>query len=112
MAKIIFEFFIRIGSHSQGPHMQDFRIEESLGVGFDKMDQGSNQILGLAAGCADEDSIPPMDVAEDLLLGDKFLGVPLPHFVTNSIRRSQDHLPDSFSKVNLAFSKGRLHSSA
>ncbi len=85
VAEIIFEFFIRVRSDPQGPNMDHFRIEESLGVGFDKMNQGLHQILGLPAGGMDKDPVPPMDVAEDLFLGDEFLGIDLLDLITISI---------------------------
>jgi hypothetical protein len=93
MAKIIFEFFICIGSHPQGPYLQDFGIEESLGVRFDKMDQGLNQILRLAAAGADKDSVPPMDMAKDLFLGDNLLRVDLLQFLPISILHFQGEAP-------------------
>jgi hypothetical protein len=95
VAKIIFEFFIGVGSDPQGPYMDNFGIEKSLRVGFDKTNQGPNEVLRLATGGMDKDSVAPVYVAEDLLLGDKFLGIGPLHFITNSIRHWESHLNDS-----------------
>ena len=99
MAKIRFEFFIRVRSDPQGPYLDHFRVEESLGVGFDKMNQGLHQVLGFPAGRMDKDPVPPVDVAEDLFLGDKFLGIDLLDLLTISVLHLQGHLKDSLFRA-------------
>jgi hypothetical protein len=85
VAKIIFEFFIGVGSDSQRPNLKNFRIEKSLGIRFHILDQGLDKILGLAAGGMDENSIAAMDMAEDLRFGPKFFRVDPLHLFANFI---------------------------
>lgn len=90
MAEVVLEFLIRIGRHSQGPNMKDFGIKESLGVGFDESDQGSNEELGFTAGRMDKNPIPPMDMAEDFFLGGELLRKNIFPFFTDFMRDCQD----------------------
>ena len=75
VAEIVLEFFVGVRGHPQRPDMDDLGVKEGLGMGFDELDQGPDQVLRLGAGGVDEDPVPPVDVPEDLLLGNKFLGV-------------------------------------
>ncbi len=85
VAEIILEFFVRVRGHPQGPDMDDLGVEKGFRVGFDELDQGLDQVLRLGAGGVDENSVPPVDVPEDLLLGNKFLGVDLLHLPAHFI---------------------------
>jgi hypothetical protein len=71
--------------------MQNFRVKEGFGVGFDKADQGLNQILGLSAGGADKNPVSAMNVIENLPFGNEFFGIDLLHFFTNLRGISQNH---------------------
>ena len=68
------EFLVGIGGHPEGPDMQNLRVEEGLGVFLDVTDHGVDEVLGLGAGRADEDRIPPVDVAENVFSGANFCG--------------------------------------
>ena len=60
--------------------MDDFGIEEGLGVGFDELDQRLDQILRLGAGGVEKDPVSPVDMTEDLIFANKFLRIDLHHF--------------------------------
>ena len=81
MAKITFKRFIGIGGDAHRPDMEDFCIEESLGVFFNIVDKRMDKILRLAATGANKYSIPTIDTAEDFLLGCKLLGIFLFHLI-------------------------------
>lgn len=71
--------------------MDQFSIKEGFGVRLNKMNQSPDQILGLSAGGMEEDSISPMDVPEDFILRDEFLGVNLLHLRAYFLAQTQRH---------------------
>jgi hypothetical protein len=64
MPEIGFVPFLRVRSKAKGPDVKDLGIIKSGGVRLDITDQGLDKILGLAAPCPDEYSVPSMDVTE------------------------------------------------
>ena len=65
--KVLLQRFISVRRNSQCPDMYQLGIKECLGI-VDVVNQGMNQILWLCpAARADEDSIPSMDMREDLI---------------------------------------------
>jgi len=73
--KVLLQLFIGIGRHTQRPDVDQLSIEECLGMVLDIVNQSGNQVLGLAAARADEDSISGMDVRKYALLRNEFLRI-------------------------------------
>jgi len=72
------QLLVGIGGNPQCPDVDQLGIEEGLGVIFDVVDQGSQQILWLAAAGAYEDPVAGMNMREDLLLGGELLRIDFP----------------------------------
>jgi hypothetical protein len=63
--EVLLKFFIRVRSDSKGLDVEDLSVEKSLRVCRDVVDQSTDKVLWFAACGADEDSVSPVDVAED-----------------------------------------------
>ena len=76
--EVLLQLFVGIGGHPQGPDVDQFGIEECFGMVFNIVDQGSQQILGLAAAGADEYPVSGMNMREYLFLRGELFRIALP----------------------------------
>ncbi len=90
-SKIPLKFLIRIRRGSKGD-VKDLRIKKGLGVGFDIVDEGLNEIAGLATTRPDEDTVSPPDMFKDPFLLQKFFRILLLHLNESLICLFQNHI--------------------
>ena len=64
-----------VGRDAERPHLEDLGVENRLRIVADILGEGSHQVLRLGAGGADKDPVSGADVGEDLLFGDKLVGI-------------------------------------
>jgi hypothetical protein len=81
MAKISFKLLIGVRSDPECPDMKNFSIEKRCGMRLHVPDESPDKILRLSAPGSNEDSIAPMDMAEDRILRSKFFWIGLLEFI-------------------------------
>ena len=74
--EIMFQFFIRIGSHAQSPHLQNLGIKKSFRMGFYIIHQSADQVLRFAATGRDEYAVTRMNMTKNIISGSKFFRIP------------------------------------
>jgi hypothetical protein len=75
MPKITAEFFIDIGSHSEGPHLEYFGIAKGQRMGLDVIDEGPDKILGSATARTNENPVPPPNLSKYFFLRRKLIRI-------------------------------------
>jgi hypothetical protein len=75
MPKITAEFFIDVGSHPKGPHLEYFSIAKGQGIGLNVIDEGPDKILGSATTRANEYPVASPNLTEYFLLRRKLLRI-------------------------------------
>ncbi|OPX78908.1 MAG: hypothetical protein A4E50_02061 [Methanosaeta sp. PtaB.Bin087] len=76
--EVIGELLVGVGGDPEGPDVDHLRLEEGLGVTFYVIDEGLEEVLGLAAAGADEYPVAGVDVSEYRAEGGELLGPDLP----------------------------------
>ena len=69
------EFFVSIGSNSEGPYLKHLCIEKCLWMGLDIIYECKDKVLGLSAACANENPVAWMNAAEYFIFGRKLFRI-------------------------------------
>jgi hypothetical protein len=81
VAKISFKLLISVRSDTECPDMKNFSIKKRCGMRLHVPDESPDKILRLATPGSDENSIAPMDMAEDRVLRSKFFWIGFSKFI-------------------------------
>ncbi len=87
VAEVPFELHVGVGGNPEGPDLEDLSVIEGSGMGFDIVDQGADQMLGLAATRADKDPVSPADMVEHLFFRRELLRIARPPCIEQIFRR-------------------------